>query len=117
MMNKSARNYIPLIVEKLKTLHPHKVILFGSYAYGQPDADSDIDLLVVLNSEQTPQNFQENLANKLLVRNILQELNRDIPIDLIVHTKPMYQKFNDMGSMFSREIAQQGKVLYEADNP
>lgn len=115
-MSESINSYIPLIVEKLKTLQPYKIILFGSYAYGHPDAESDVDLLVVLNSDETPQSFRENIANKLLVRNILWDLNRKISIDLIVHTKPMYQKFNAMGSMFSKEIAQQGKVLYEADN-
>ena len=36
--------YIRALVEKV---HPEKIILFGSYAYGQPDADSDVDLLVI----------------------------------------------------------------------
>ena len=39
--------YIPLIVEKLKKADPSKIILFGSYAYGIPEKDSDIDILVV----------------------------------------------------------------------
>ncbi len=108
--------YISLIVEKLKTLHPYKVILFGSYAYGKPNAASDIDLLVVLDTEKTPKRFQENMENKLLVRNVLWELSKKTSIDLIVHTKPMYQKFNAMGSMFSKELLEKGKVLYEADN-
>ncbi len=116
-MDDSKRIDIPLIVEKLRTLHPYKVILFGSHAYGAPDTDSDIDLLVVLNTEKMPQNFQENMANKLLVRNALWELNKNISIDLIVHTKPMYQKFNALGSMFSRELLERGSVLYEAGNP
>ncbi len=110
-MSFSKQEYIPLIIEKLRTLNPYKVILFGSYAYGTPDAGSDIDLLVVLNSETTPQTFQENMENKLMVRNVLWELNKKMSIDLIVHTKPMYKKFNMMGSMFSKELLQWGKVL------
>jgi len=39
-----------------------------------------------------------------------------IPIDLIVYTKPMYNKFNELGSLFSKEISQKGIVLYESDN-
>jgi uncharacterized protein len=115
-MDSEENKLLPLIVERLKTIHPYKIILFGSYAYGVPDVDSDIDLLVVLNSETMPKNFQENMENKLLVRNALQELNKRVAIDLIVHTRPMYKKFNDMGSMFSRELLERGKVLYEASN-
>jgi uncharacterized protein len=116
LMDTEENKYLPLIIERLKTIHPYKIILFGSYAYGVPDVDSDIDLLVVLNSETMPKNFQENMENKLLVRNALQELNKRVSIDLIVHTRPMYKKFNDMGSLFSRELLERGKVLYEASN-
>ena len=115
-MDYAENKYIALIIEKLKTIHPYKVILFGSYAYGEPNVDSDIDLLVVLDSEKTPKNFQENMENKLLVRNALWELNKETPIDLIVHTRPMYQKFNVLGSMFSKELLEKGRVLYETDN-
>ncbi len=115
-MDTAENKYLPLIIEKLKTIQPYKIILFGSCAYGVPNEDSDIDLLVVLNSETMPQNFQENMDNKLFVRNVLQELNKHVSIDLIVHTRPMYKKFNEMGSMFSRELLERGQVLYEAYN-
>jgi predicted nucleotidyltransferase len=45
------------IIEKLKPLNPEKIILFGSYAYGTPDANSDIDIYVVTKDEFIPQNF------------------------------------------------------------
>ena len=111
----NADTYIPLIVEKLKTIRPYKIILFGSYAYGKPHPNSDLDLLVVLDIEKIPESFQENINNKLLVRNTILDLNKKISIDLLVYTKPMYQKFNDLDSMFSREILQKGKVLHEAN--
>ena len=110
-------DYLPLIVNRLKTLEPWKIILFGSYAYGTPDHQSDIDLLVVLNSENLPQNFHDNMKNKLLVRKALWELSKNISIDLLVYTKPMYHKFQELGSMFAREISQKGKILYETNNP
>ena len=47
------------IVERLKPLDPDKVILFGSYAYGTPTEDSDIDLYVVTKDEFIPQSFKE----------------------------------------------------------
>ena len=40
----------PLIVERLKPLNPDKIILFGSYAYGTPNEDSDIDLFLIKNN-------------------------------------------------------------------
>ncbi len=43
------------IIERLKPIHPEKVILFGSYAYGEPNKDSDIDLLVVTQDDFIPQ--------------------------------------------------------------
>lgn len=115
--NANGQSYLPTIIERLKTLDPVKVILFGSYAYGTPDSHSDIDLLVVLNDDTIPQSFQENMKKKLLVRKAIWELSKQISIDLVVHTKPMHQKFQALGSMFAREIEQKGKVLYETDNP
>ncbi len=109
--------YLPLIVDRLKTLEPWKIILFGSYAYGIPDNHSDIDLLVVLNDDTVLQNFQENMKKKLLVRKAIWELSTQISIDLVVHTKPMYHKFQALRSMFAREISQKGKILYETNNP
>jgi len=106
--------YIPLILERLKPLRPYKIILFGSHACGDSHAESDIDLMVVLDTDEIPQTFEENLRNKLLVRDALWDLNSDVSIDLIVHTRPMYKKFVDMDSMFAREITQRGKVLYDS---
>jgi hypothetical protein len=62
----------------------------------------------------------DNMQNKLLVllvRKALWELSKTISIDLLVYTKPMYRKFQKLGSMFAREISQKGKILYETDNP
>ena len=47
------------IIEVLTPLDPFKVILFGSYAWGQPEEGSDIDLYVVTRDEFIPKNFQE----------------------------------------------------------
>jgi uncharacterized protein len=47
---------------------------------------------------------------------VLREIKRTIPIDLIVHTKPMHERFMQLGSMFSKEVAKNGEVLYERGN-
>lgn len=106
-------DFTRLLVERLKKTDPCKIILFGSHAYGEPDPASDVDLLVVTEDDFLPKNFAEKNAIYLKVSNAITEIEKIIPIDLIVHTKAMHRKFIEMGSMFSRKIVVDGKVLYE----
>lgn len=112
----SADIYIPVIIDRLKKIHPYKIILFGSYAYGKASADSDIDLLVVTDSDDFPRNYKEKTELYLKVSRVIRDMRTQVSIDLIVHTKSMHRKFLELGSMFSKEISQRGIVLYEADN-
>ncbi|OQX13455.1 MAG: hypothetical protein BWK80_42815 [Desulfobacteraceae bacterium IS3] len=106
--------------EILKKLTDHvnlyKVILFGSYAYGNPVTDSDIDLIVVTDDDYIPNTYAENMRNYLRVSSAIRDIKKSIPIDLIVHTRPMYDKFVQMGSMFSKEVLKKGEILYEKNN-
>lgn len=99
------------IIEFLRPIDPEKVILFGSFAYGTPDADSDIDLYVVTRDNVIPQNFEENLLVKKRVYKALDKFRKKYAADIIVHTLPVHQKFIAMGSSFSKEIMQKGVVL------
>lgn len=104
-------NYIPLIVRKLKKLNPYRIILFGSYASGNPTKDSDIDILVVTNDNFIPRNFEEKMSLKLKVANEIDDIREEIPVDILVYTKPMFEKFIKLNSMFAREILSKGKDL------
>ena len=105
-------NYLkPLIIERLKPLKPEKIILFGSYAYGKPNEDSDIDLYIVTNDDFMPQTWKEKSKVYLKYANQLEDIMNQYPTDLIVHTKKMYEKFVNIDSMFSRKILNQGKIL------
>jgi len=108
--------YINDIVNNLKPIKPEKIILFGSYANGKPSEDSDIDLIVVTNDNNFPQNYAEKREIHLKVAQHLSEMMSKVPIDLIVYTKPMFKKFIELDSMFSKEITQYGKTLYENSN-
>jgi uncharacterized protein len=108
--------YIQQLKEKLSELDIHKVILFGSHAYGTPHIDSDIDLLVVTNDEFMPQTFKERQNLYLTVGNHIIEILKQVPVDLLVYTLPMYRLFVESDSSFSREILSKGKVLYENEN-
>jgi len=81
------------IVEQLKPLHPEKVILFGSYAWGEPVENSDIDLYVVTNDEFIPNNYQEKREVVRKVSRRLRGIRQRFSMDLLVHTKSMSDKF------------------------
>lgn len=85
---------------------PEKIILFGSYAYGQPNEDSDVDLLVILPFEELP--VQKAIS-------IRQQVKSPFPLDLMARTPEQIQQRLEMGDFFIHDIIQRGRVLYEAD--
>ncbi len=122
-MEKTIRNqhsyqsaYIPLIVERLKNINPYKIILYGSHASDNQNESSDIDLLVVIDRDDFPKTFREKSDLYLEAESVIRDLQQQISIDLIIHTKAMYRKFIELGSLFSQEIKQKGIVLYETDH-
>ncbi len=84
-----------------------KVVLFGSYAEGKAGEDSDVDLLVVIP-------FKGRSVDKSV--EIRLKLRPGFPVDLLVRTPEKVPQRLDMGDSFIRDILEQGKVLYEADN-
>lgn len=91
------------IAEKFQ---PEKIILFGSYAYGNPNQDSDVDLLVVLP-------FEGESAQKAI--EIRQVLRAPFPLDLLVRTPQKIQERLKMGDFFIQDIVHKGLIVYEAD--
>jgi predicted nucleotidyltransferase len=95
----------------LKPLHPEKVILFGSYAWGQPTEDSDIDLYVVTQDDFVPVTWRQRRDIVRSISDRILDLRTRYPIDLLVHTKPMHQEFVERKSSFAREIMNRGTRL------
>lgn len=85
--------------------HPQKIILFGSYAYGNPNDDSDVDLLVIMPVDG--RNSQQAIK-------ILNTTDPRFAIDLLVRTPEQVQTRMNLGDFFIREIVNKGKVLYES---
>jgi predicted nucleotidyltransferase len=94
------RDYARQIAEQF---NPDRIILFGSYAYGKPHKDSDVDILVVM-----PARDEINQAVR-----ILEETTSSFPLDLIVRTPRNLRWRLQEGDWFLREIVARGKVLYE----
>lgn len=99
------------IVNCLKPLNLEKVILFGSYAYGTPNEESDINLYVVTKDDFIPQSFREKSTITKEVSHAIRDLRSKVSIDLIVHRKKMSEKFIELDSSFSRELFTKGKNL------
>ena len=94
------------IVHRLVTgLHPHKIVLFGSYVYGTPTPDSDVDLLVIVDTPTRP------VDRYLRVSRLLRP--RPFPLDLLVKTREEITQALEKEDPFIREITTQGRVLYE----
>ena len=91
------------IVEKFK---PQKIILFGSYARGNPRPESDVDLLVVMDTSL--REVQQSVE-------IHHSLNIMFGLDLLVYTPKHLKERAEMSDWFVLDILKEGKVLYEAD--
>ena len=113
MTDRELRHYLSAIVDKLKALDPYKVILFGSSVQGQQTPASDIDLIVVTNDDYIIASYEEKIELHLRISATLREIMKQVPVDLIVYTRPTYEKFMELGGMFSKEIGRKGKILYE----
>ncbi len=99
------------IIGALAPLDPYKLILFGSYANGNPTEESDIDLYVVTKDDFLPNSWSEKNEIYLKISRQIRSIRSEVPIDLIVHTKLMNQKFIELDSSFYREITQNGISL------
>ena len=115
-MSKEHEKIFSEVLKKLMVLNPKLVMVFGSYAKNNFSEVSDLDLLVVLNTDKVPENYDEKLEMKLKVRKAIRELNKKIAIDLLVYTTPEYIAFTKSESSFSKELQESGKIIYEKEN-
>ncbi len=96
------------IVQRLvDTLHPEKIYLFGSHAYGQPNDDSDVDLLIVVKDSDQP-------INNKIADGYQSLWGLRIPKDIVVVTQSQFDKRSRWLSSVERVAMEKGKLLYES---
>src|SRR5574341_1472615 len=96
--SQDTRTVIQTILEKLVAEYaPQQVVLFGSYAYGTPGPDSDIDLLII---KETPERF---LDRWVTVQRILTGTHRTFPVETLVLTPQEIEKRLAIGDQFIAE--------------
>lgn len=105
MNRRENRKEIQKIVDKIvKEFHPEKVILFGSYAWGNPGPDSDVDLLVVAKTHHSTREMARMID--------LSVWERRLPLDLLVYKPEQIKKRLSMRDFFVHDIVHRGRVLY-----
>lgn len=85
--------------------YPDRIILFGSYAYGNPTEDSDVDLLVVLEAQQRDHKKSTEIRHAVQI---------EFACDLLVYDPGYLQRRYDQEDWFVRDMVEKGRVLYEA---
>ena len=109
--NVNERRRIPMrairaVVKQIaEGFQPEKIILFGSHAYGKPRPESDVDLLVVMDTSLRSRQQRLEISRALSPR--------PFPLDVIIRTPRQLEERIAMGDLFLLEITTKGKVLYE----
>jgi predicted nucleotidyltransferase len=87
-----------------RNYHPEKIVLFGSYAYGTPTEDSDLDLLIIKETE---------LPRRMRGREVRKHLRgMKIAVDLLVYTNQEVEEWRDVNTAFITTVMGKGKVLH-----
>jgi len=96
------------IVEDIKNKYnPERIILYGSFAYGAPDENSDIDLLIIKETSERP------LDRRVRVRRMVDIRDSSYPaFSPIVLTPEEIKQRLEIGDQFIQEILTRGEVLY-----
>ncbi|MCI4625205.1 MAG: nucleotidyltransferase domain-containing protein [Candidatus Magnetoovum sp. WYHC-5] len=106
MKHKEPDAYIKEALFKIiSNFNPEKIILFGSFAYGHPDFNSDIDLLVVMNTALPP------YERAVPIRKALRDIG--FPFDIIVKTPYELICYQDIVGTIAYTAIHKGKILYE----
>ena len=85
---------------------PRRIILFGSQAYGQPNEDSDVDVLVVMPKSRR---VRRDTAVKIQLK-----VRADFPVDVLVRGESDVERRVRQRDMFMTHITSKGRVMYEA---
>ena len=105
-MNPITREKIQQVVDKIvKEYQPEKIILFGSWAWGEPHEDSDVDFFIVKESQERRIDRERELRKKLYG-------NKFPPLDLLIYTPEEIKRRLSIEDFFVKDILEKGKILY-----
>ena len=98
------QRYYDAIAREFK---PRRIVVFGSYAYGRPTEDSDVDVMVVM-----PYSKNRRTRPSLAIR---QRIAAGFPVDILVREPSEIARRLRSGDSFITDVITRGKVIYEAE--
>lgn len=90
----------------IKEFDPKKIILFGSYAWGTPNKDSDLDIFIIV-----PESKEKPFRRAVRAHRCLRGIR--LPMDVMVRTEAEFNKYREVKASLHHKIAEKGKILYE----
>ena len=109
----SVDEYLRQILAALNGEPVKKIILFGSATSGELGIDSDLDLLVVVDTDYLPNTYQQRMEYRLQILRKVRAVGNRIPLDLLIYTRPEYEILTQDMSSFMKDVHDCGKVIYE----
>lgn len=107
MENQVTKEKIQEVVDKIvREYQPEKVILFGSYAWGKPHEDSDVDLFIIKETDNVRETSRK--MSRLI-------FPRPFPLDIVVYSPENFKKRLEMNDLFISDIFNNGKFLHGAN--
>jgi len=103
----SKENITDIARKIAESFNPEKIILFGSYAWGKPERDSDLDLFVIMESTERP------IKRAASLKRVLKD--GYVPMDILVRTPEELKYRIDIGDPFIKKILRDGQVIYARD--
>ncbi|RJP74280.1 MAG: nucleotidyltransferase domain-containing protein [Candidatus Abyssobacteria bacterium SURF_17] len=105
--SEKARERILEMAEKIaRQYQPKKIILFGSYAHGEPGEDSDVDFLIIKNTDKRP------IDRWVEVKRLLRTISGTLPVSPLVYTEQEIDERIAIKDFFLQEVFETGEVLY-----
>lgn len=99
-------NRVQKVVRCLKRYNPERIIIFGSCARGDADEQSDVDVVVI---KQTDKRFLERLIE------VAKYLDNDLgKVDVFVYTREEFEEMRQRGNPFIEKVVSEGRVIYPA---
>jgi len=102
MITKSKANEI---IDKIAMNYkPNQILLFGSFANGNHNKDSDLDLFIIKNTVKSPFNRTKEVYKLLR--------GSKVPVDVFVYTQEEFDKYKEIPSTVENEVFKRGKIVY-----
>lgn len=87
------------------TVHPEKIILFGSHVWGHPSEDSDLDLFVIVSPSDSPAYRRIRAVYKAL-------RGLQVPVDIVMQTKDEVERNKNVATSLVKKVLEEGELLY-----